>query len=79
MNVLVIYSVLAVLVAAAASVLTDRFGSRPGVAAVLAGPLWPVVVIGGVQIAVWVTVAKSARAIAARRPQAGPTVAAEMA
>lgn len=71
MNLLVVYSVVALVVAAIASVVSDRFRSNAGASVLLAGLLWPVVVVGVVQVALWAAVVKAARATApapARRP-----------
>lgn len=47
------YVVVGLAVAAAASVLSDRFRTNAGGAALLAGALWPVVLIGAAQVMLW--------------------------
>lgn len=64
MSVFVIYAAAAVLVSAAVWVMADRFGPRSAIAAVLAGLLWPLVVLGALQVALWAAAAKATRAIA---------------
>lgn len=64
MNMLVVYFVVGLAVAALASVVSDRFRSNAGGAAVVAGLLWPLVVVGLVQVGLWVAAVKVTRAFA---------------
>lgn len=79
MNMLLVYFVVGLAVAALASVVSDRFHTRAGVTALLAGLLWPLVLIGAVQVALWMAVASAVRAASPRsQPQfamagAGPS------
>ena len=61
MTMFIVYAVVAVIAAAVASVISDRSGSGSGAAVLLTGLLWPVVVVGLVQLALWTEAVKLVR------------------
>lgn len=84
-HVLLVYLGIALTVAAAAFVVADRLWSwryaapdRPGQLALLAGMVWPVVLIGAVQVGLWMMAVKAIRSKGPRqagRERAGADMA----